>query len=242
MILDYGVEGKQSDADFDHAVPEFIKAIQYAATQKNIPFISLKVTGFARFALLEKINDHKELTAEEKAEWQRVHKRIDDICTAAAQNNIMVLIDAEETWIVEPVNELTEAMMKKFNHTKALIYNTYQLYCHGTLPFLKENIETARTQGYILGAKLVRGAYMEKERKRAAQMNYPDPIQPDKASTDRDYDDAVLVCLQNLDNLNLFIGTHNEKSCMTGAKYMEEHNIPANTKKCLVFAAIWHER
>ncbi len=229
VILDYGVEGKETEQDFDKAVPEFIKAIQYAASQKNIPFISLKVTGFARFALLEKINEHKPLTEQEQAEWQRVFKRVDDICSAAAKHNVMVLIDAEETWIVEPVNDLTDAMMKKFNKTKAFIYNTYQLYCHGTLPFLRDCILKAQSEGYILGAKLVRGAYMEKERKRAAQLNYPDPIQPDKASTDRDYDEAVILCLQNLDKLNLFIGTHNEKSCMLGAQYMEEHNIPANS-------------
>lgn len=231
VILDYGVEGKESEHDFDKAVPEFIKAIQYASTQKHIPFISLKVTGFSRFALLEKIHSGQTLSADESAEWQRVHNRINDICSAAFKNNVMVLIDAEETWIQEPVNQLTEAMMEKYNLKEALIFNTFQFYSHGTLPYIKDCISIAAQKGYILGAKLVRGAYMEKERARAAKMGYPDPIQPDKASTDRDYDAAVIYCLENLDKLSLFIGTHNEKSCMDAVKFMDVRKIAPDTNR-----------
>ena len=229
VILDYGVEGKESETEFDRATGEFVKAIEYAASQKNIPFVSLKVTGFARFALLEKINGGEPLTPAEKQEWQRVHDRVEKVCAAAYRNKIMMLIDAEETWIVEPVNELTERMMEKFNKEKAYIFNTYQLYCHGTLPYLKEACEKAASLGYVLGAKLVRGAYMEKERARAAEKGYSDPIQPDKQSTDRDYDAAVVYCLENLGKLALFIGTHNEKSCMDAVGYMKAHAIaPGN--------------
>jgi proline dehydrogenase len=224
-ILDYGVEGKESDQEFDNAVPEFINAIRYAASQKHIPFISLKITGFARFALLEKIHAGLPLTAADGDEWKRVYKRIDDICKAAYDNHIMVLIDAEETWIIEPCNQLTEAMMEKYNKTEPVVFNTYQFYCHGTLPFLKYAIEQAEKKGYILGAKLVRGAYMEKERARAKQMGYEDPIQPDKESTDRDYDEGVLLCLQHLDRLAVFIGTHNEKSCSLAASHMKQYDI-----------------
>jgi proline dehydrogenase len=157
--------------------------------------------------------------------------RIDEICKNAAERNVMVLIDAEETWIIEPCNELTEAMMEKYNRKQVIVFNTYQFYCHGTLPFLKYSIEEASKKGYLLGAKLVRGAYMEKERARAAAMNYQDPIQPDKESTDRDYDAGVLLCLQNLDKLALFIGTHNEKSCATAVEYMERNGIePKNPR------------
>jgi proline dehydrogenase len=230
-ILDYGVEGKESDAEFDKAVPEFVKAVKYAASQKHIPFISLKVTGFARFGLLEKMNAKQTLTIEETAEWSRVTKRIDEICGAAAERNVMVLIDAEETWIIEPCNQLAEAMMEKYNKTQVVVFNTYQFYCHGTLPFLKYSIEEAAKKRYVLGAKLVRGAYMEKERARAAAMNYQDPIQPDKGSTDRDYDAGVMLCLKNLDKLALFIGTHNEKSCAAAVEYMEQNGIePKNPR------------
>ena len=233
-ILDYGVEGKDSEADYDKAVPEFVKAIKYAATQEHIPFISMKVTGFSRFSLLEKINAAQPLTDSEQAEWQRVHKRIDDICSVAFANNIMVLVDAEETWIQEGVNELCEAMMVKYNKTEAIVFNTYQFYSHGTLPYLIDNIKAASEKGYLLGAKLVRGAYMEKERERAKEMGYQDPIQPDKASTDRDYDAGALYCLQNLDKCSVFIGTHNEVSCMKAAKYMEENKIEHNYRRVYI--------
>jgi len=231
VILDYGVEGKEGEAEFDKAVPEFIKAIKYAASKPNIPFISLKVTGFARFALLEKLHAGQTLSEAEQAEWQRVHKRIDQICSTAHDEGVMVLIDAEETWIQEPVNELCEAVMLRYNKQKAIIYNTFQLYTTGALPYLAIALKDATDKGYILGAKLVRGAYMEKERKRAEEMGYPSPIQPDKAATDRDYDAAVLYCLQHLDKLSVFIGTHNEKSCMEAAKYMEANKIPANSDR-----------
>ena len=230
-ILDYGVEGKESENDFDNAVPEFIKAIKYAATSKYIPFISLKVTGFAYFALLEKVHTGEKLTDDETAAWQRVYSRIDQVCKAAADNNIMVLVDAEESWIQKPVDELTNVMMARYNKKKVIVFNTFQLYRHDRFVFLKESCETARKEGYLLGAKLVRGAYMEKERKRAAEMGYPSPIQPDKQATDIDYDAATLYCLQHLNDLALFVGTHNETSCLKVAKYMLDHNIPANTER-----------
>ena len=227
VILDYGVEGKENEIEFDKATNEFIKAITFAGTKKNIPFVSLKVTGFARFGLLEKINNHENLSEDEKSEWLRVNERINRVCTAAYENKVMILIDAEETWIVEPVNELTEKMMEKFNKERAFIFNTYQLYSCGALEFLKEACQNAVSKGYILGAKLVRGAYMEKERARAKEKGYADPIQPNKESTDRDYDEAVIYCLQNLDKLSLFIGTHNEKSCLEAVNYMQAHAISA---------------
>jgi proline dehydrogenase len=143
----------------------------------------------------------------------------------------MVLIDAEESWIQDPVDELTDAMMERYNKEKALIFNTFQLYLHGRLPFLKKSLERAEQKGYLLGAKLVRGAYMEKERARAAEKGYPSPVQPNKTATDRDYDAAVLFCLQRLDKLAVFIGTHNENSCLEAAKYMVGHNIPANNDR-----------
>ncbi|MBZ0099658.1 MAG: proline dehydrogenase family protein, partial [Taibaiella sp.] len=191
VILDYGVEGKEGEAEFDKAVPEFVKAIKYAASKSNIPFISLKVTGFARFALLEKLHEGTPLTPAEQAEWQRVHERINQICRTAHDEGVMVLIDAEETWIQYPVNELCERVMERYNKKKAIIFNTFQMYTTGALPYLPEALEEAKAKGYILGAKLVRGAYMEKERKRAEEKGYPSPIQPDKAATDHDYDAAV---------------------------------------------------
>lgn len=231
VILDYGVEGKEGEAEFDKAVPEFIKAIKYAASKKTIPFISIKVTGFARFALLEKLHTGSSLSDTETAEWQRVQHRIDQICKTAADHKIMVLVDAEETWIQNQVNELTNKMMERYNQQTVVVFNTFQCYTTLALPYLRQSIQEAKDKGYLLGAKLVRGAYMEKERKRAEEQGYTSPIQPNKQATDKDYDEAVLLCLQNLDKLAVFIGTHNENSCLLAAKYMTEHNIPASSPR-----------
>jgi proline dehydrogenase len=227
VILDYSVEGKEDEADFEHAASEFIRAIKYAATQKpNIPFISVKITGFARFALLQKWHEGSPLNAEEAAEKVRIEARMDAICREAAAQQIMVLIDAEESWIQRPVDELADAMMERYNKTTPVVYNTFQMYRHDRLAFLKESGRRAADNNYILGAKLVRGAYMEKERKRAEELGYTSPIQPDKASTDRDYDAGVRYCLEQMAEVAVFIGTHNEQSCAKAAQYMESHNIP----------------
>jgi proline dehydrogenase len=230
-ILDYGVEGKESEEDFDKAVPEFIKAIEYAAKGKNIPFISIKITGFAHFALLEKIHANGELSVSEQAAWKRVYNRIDRICKVGNDNNIMVLVDAEESWIQNPVDDLTDAMMEHYNKGRVVVYNTFQLYRHDRYEFLKASYTRAQARGYLLGAKLVRGAYMEKERARAGEKGYKSPIQPDKEATDKEYDAAAIFCLQHLDGIALFVGTHNEASCLAVARYMLDHNITATTDR-----------
>lgn len=230
-ILDYGVEGKESEDDFDRAVPEFIKAIKYAAENKNIPFISMKITGFAHFALLEKLHDGSKLSPEENEAWQRVYGRIDAICKTASEYKIMVLVDAEESWIQRPVDQLTNSMMERYNKEQVFVFNTFQLYRHDRLVFLRESYELAKSKKYLLGAKLVRGAYMEKERLRAAEKGYASPIQADKQATDKDFDEAALFCMQHLDGLAVFVGTHNEASCLNAVRYMQQHNIPPDTSK-----------
>jgi proline dehydrogenase len=226
VALDYSVEGKEEEAEFDHAVPEFIKAIEYAATQQNIPFVPIKITGFARFSLLEKIHAGAKLDVNETAEWARVEQRIDKICGTAARCKSMILIDAEESWIQKPVDDLSDAMMEKYNVKDALVvFNTFQMYRHDRLIFLKESLRRAQERNYLLGAKIVRGAYMEKERRRAEENGYPSPIQPDKQSTDRDYDAAVTYCIEHLGSTALFIGTHNEQSCFKATEQLLQRNI-----------------
>jgi proline dehydrogenase len=226
VVLDYGVEAMEGEENYDHALPEFIRAIEYAASKPSIPFIAIKVTGFARISLLEKIHAGHTLTTEEKAEYDRVIARIQTIAATAAKHKKALLIDAEESWIQQPVDDLADKLMAQFNKEQVIIYNTFQLYRHDRLAFLKISFEKAQQQGYLLGAKLVRGAYMEKERKRALEMGYPSPIQPDKAATDRDYNSAVEFCMQHLDKLAVFIGTHNEDSSMLGARMLEEQHLP----------------
>ncbi len=244
VILDYGVEGKDGEENFDHARDEFIKVINYAATQANIPFISIKVTGFARFALLEKIdavmnaasgtlmkrylNTIENLAAAEREEWHRVRLRMLHVCEEACKKNIGVLIDAEETWIQDPVDAVTILMMDTFNKNRAVVFNTLQLYRHDRLQFLKDSYTAARERNFILGAKLVRGAYMDKERVRAAAMNYSSPIQPNKDACDNDYNEAVAFCIDHLDKIFVIVASHNEHSNLYTTQLLDKKELPHN--------------
>jgi len=226
VVLDYGVEAMEGEANYDKALPEFIRAIEYAAGKPSIPFIAIKVTGFARFSLLEKLHEGSPLSPQEVEEYARVKGRILAIAEAAAKHKIGLLIDAEESWIQQPVDDLADDLMARFNKENVIIYNTFQLYRHDRLLYLQQSFDKAQQAGYLLGAKLVRGAYMEKERKRALEMGYPSPIQPDKESTDRDYNAAVRFCMERLDRLAVFIGTHNEESSMLAATLMDKQKLP----------------
>ena len=245
VILDYGVEGgDDGEKGFDDSTDEFIRVINYAATQPNIPFMSIKVTGFARFALLEKLDSMMhtaegtlmkrflkavdELSVAEKEEWHRVRHRMMRICEAGAEKKIGVLVDAEETWIQDPVDALTILMMDTFNKGRVVVYNTIQHYRHDRLQFLKDSHEAAVERNFILGAKLVRGAYMEKERKRAAEKNYPSPIQPDKESSDRDYNAGVEFCIEHLDRIGLIVASHNEYSNLYATQLLQQKGISLN--------------
>ena len=234
VILDYGVEGKEGEENFDKATQQFIDVIEYAATQPNIPFMSIKITGLARFELLETLNEAPRLRSGihdnemENAEWERVKDRLYHICDVASQKNIGVLIDAEETWIQDPVDRLVMELMQNFNTTKAVVYNTIQLYRHDRLDFLKLSHKIAKENNFILGMKLVRGAYMEKERVRAIQKNYLNPIQPNKTATDTDFDAAAAYCINHVDSIASIIASHNEQSNLKAVQLMQENNIPFN--------------
>lgn len=234
VILDYGVEGKEGEHNFDKATQQFIDVIEYAATQTNIPFMSIKVTGLARFGLLETLNEAPRLRSGihdnemEIAEWERVKDRLYHICDIASQKNIGVLIDAEETWIQDPVDRLVMELMQNFNTTKAVVYNTIQLYRHDRLDFLKLSHKIAKENNFILGIKLVRGAYMEKERARAIEKKYLDPIHKSKAATDNDFDAATAYCINNIDSIASIIASHNEQSNLKAVQLMQEKNISLN--------------
>jgi proline dehydrogenase len=241
VILDYGVEGKAGEANFDKATEEFIKVVRYAATQPNIPFISVKLTGFSRFELLEKINSNlqgtdiisgkvniEKLAPDEQQEWSKVVNRLYRICEVAQKSNVGVLIDAEESWIQNTVDVVTIQMMQSFNLVKAIIYNTVQLYRKDRLQFLKDNAELAKKDHFILGIKLVRGAYMEKERKRAAQLNVPSPINDTKEATDDEFNAALEFCIDPANKINVVIGSHNEYSNLLAVELMEKFGLPHN--------------
>jgi proline dehydrogenase len=245
LILDYGVEGAQGEEAYDHARDEFIRVINFAASQPTIPFMSVKVTGFARFSLLEKLDnlmhDAPEetlirkynralmmLSAPEVNEWNKVQERFRRIGEAAASSGVGFLVDAEETWIQDPVDALTMLMMDEFNKEKLVIYNTAQLYRHDRLDFLKKCYEAALERGFLLGIKLVRGAYLEKERARAIEKGYASPIQPTKEATDRDFDDAVRFCIDHLENIGVIVASHNENTNLLAVQLLQERGYPLN--------------
>ncbi len=237
IILDYGVEGKEGASFFDAATEEFIRVINYAAEQTNIPFISIKVTGIARIDLLQTLNEAPRLRSgihdneEENSEWDSVRARMYAICEAAAEKNIGVLVDAEETWIQDPIDRLTMEMMEEFNKESVIVYNTVQLYRHDRLNFLKLSHKIARQKGFKLGMKLVRGAYMEKERDSALQLNHQSPIHKDKEATDKDFNDAVVYCIENLNDISVVVASHNERSNMLALELMKLKGLPNNHSK-----------
>ncbi|MFM7511574.1 MAG: proline dehydrogenase family protein [Bacteroidota bacterium] len=244
VILDYGVEGKQGETFYDEARDQFVRVIDFAATQPNIPFISIKLTGLARFELLAEL--HKRMISINKPlleryelalnqlpplllnEWGCVCSRMEKICFHATSKKIAVALDAEETWIQEPLDALCAIMMELCNKKDPFVYNTYQLYRADRLTFLQSMHALASSRGYISGAKLVRGAYMEKERKRAADLGYPSPINPTKEATDLLYNEALHFCINNLNQFGVIVASHNEESCLLAYNLLVEQGLPAN--------------
>ena len=210
---------------FDNTRDEIIRTIERAAIDNAVPITVFKITGVGRFSLLEKLDENAQLSIAEQQEWEKVQARVIAICTKAFETGIPVMIDAEESWIQETIDHLALDMMLRFNKEKAIVYNTYQLYRHNKLASIKEDYEAAVNSKFILGAKLVRGAYMEKERKRAEEKGYVSPIQPDKQSSDKDYDAALDFCTDKVEKLAFVAGTHNEDSCKLLADLLDKKGI-----------------
>jgi proline dehydrogenase len=224
-ILDYSIEGEDDEQVFDNTRDEIIRTIIRSTEDKAVPITVFKVTGVGRFSLLEKLDAALPLNADEQQEWQKVQDRVLAICEKAYSASIPVMIDAEETWIQNTIDLLALNMMRHFNKTKAIVYNTYQLYRHDKLNSLMSDSEIAAKEEFVLGAKLVRGAYMEKERKRAQEKGYSSPIQISKEATDKDFDLALDYCTDHVDNIAFVAGTHNEESCKLLAELLDQKKI-----------------
>ncbi|TKC09008.1 proline dehydrogenase family protein [Pedobacter frigoris] len=227
-ILDYSVEGEEEEEVFDFTCEEIIRTIERAAGDNRIPITVFKVTGIGRFGLLEKLDAKQELNAAETAEFEKVKQRCEKICRAAFDKNVPVMVDAEETWIQDTIDLLALDMMRLFNKESIIVYNTYQMYRHDKLADLKADHLIAKAEGFILGVKMVRGAYMEKERKRAEEMGYPSPIQPTKEASDKDYDESLRYSMANINDIAIVCGTHNEQSSRLLAQLLDEYNIDHN--------------
>lgn len=231
-ILDYSVEGKTKDEDFEATVNEIIATILSAAKHSSIPFAVFKVTGIAEFSILEKANKNvNDLTDSERDGYQKIVTRVDKICKVAFEHKIPVFIDAEESWIQDTIDTICLDMMRKYNRSECIVFNTLQMYRHDRLSFLKEMIVLSKEEGFHYGIKLVRGAYMEKERDRAERFGYSSPIQPDKESSDQDFNLALGHILENIGHLALCAGTHNEKSSLLLTELIHKYGLEKNDKR-----------
>ena len=230
-VLDYSVEGKEEEDQFDAALHMTLKTVEFAKERKAIPFAVFKPTGLGRFDLYTKIGEKQLLTAEEKAEWNRVVVRFELICKTAHEKDVALLIDGEESWIQDAADDLVTEMMRKYNKKKAIVFNTLQLYRWDRLDYLKKLHKQAKEEGFFIGMKIVRGAYMEKEHKRAEEMGYPTPICESKEATDSNYDATIEYMMDNLDSMSIFAGTHNESSSYKLIEIMKSKGISKNDER-----------
>jgi len=230
-VLDYSVEGKEEETQFDAALEMTLKTIEFAREREAIPFAVFKPTGFGRLDLYEKVGEKAVLTVAEQKEWSRVIARFDLACKTAYEKDVLLLIDAEESWMQDAADAIVTDMMRKYNKQKAIVFNTLQMYRWDRLDYLKQLHEQAKTEGFYIGMKLVRGAYMEKENERAAERGLKSPICISKEATDINYDAAVLYMVENIDKMAIFAGTHNEESSYKLMRLLEEKGITRDDKR-----------
>lgn len=227
-ILDYAQEGEETDEAFDITCREVIHTVEFAANHENVPFSVFKITGVGRFDLLARVSKNQSLTDEEQAEYRRVEERVEAIFRRGFELDVPVLIDAEETWIQPVLDAMVMRLMARYNKEKAIVQNTYQMYRHDSMERIKQHHRIALEGGFKFGLKIVRGAYMEKERNRAAERGYPSPIHSDKPATDRDFDEIIHYFMDNLDSINFMVATHNEESSLLLARLIDEYALPRN--------------
>ncbi len=224
-VLDYGAEAKNTKEEFDKVVIENVKAIELAASNNSVPIITIKITGLVDDEILILLQEKSTLSETQHSQYKDLIKRVDTICKKGQEHGIGIFIDAEESWIQDPIDAIAMQMMEVYNKEKAIVYNTYQLYRHDKLADLKNDHKVAREKDFILGAKLVRGAYMEKERKRAEEKGYISPIQTSKENSDKDYNAALRYCFENFITISLVCASHNIDSNLLLASLIREHNI-----------------
>ncbi len=230
-VLDYSVEGKEEEEQFDAALQMTLKTIIFAKEKHAIPFAVFKPTGFGRFELYEKLGEKQILNSSEQEEWNRVEARFEKVCQSAFDNDVALLIDAEESWMQDAADDLVEKMMVKYNKEKTIIFNTLQMYRWDRLDYLKQLHERAKQNNFYIGMKIVRGAYMEKENKRAEEKGYPTPICDTKLATDENYDAAILYMIEHLNKMSIFAGTHNEESSYKLMELMKMNSISNNDSR-----------
>ncbi len=230
-VLDFSVEGKEVESFFDSAMQKTLEIIEFSQNKEAMPIAVFKPTGFGKPYLYEKKSEGQPFTADEQEQWNRIEERYDRVCKLAKEKDVELLIDAEESWMQQAVDDLVTNMMQKYNTEKPIVYNTLQMYRHDRMAFVKAQLEHAKANGYYLGYKIVRGAYMEKENERAIKKGYPTPICESKAATDENFNAAAKFILDHLDTISLFAGTHNEASSYLILNLMKEKGIAKNDNR-----------
>lgn len=227
-MLNYGVELKETETDFEKTVAHNLEAISFAGKNRTADIVCIKLTGFGRFGLFEKMQSGESLSKSENEELSRVKNRFHRLCKAAQKVKVKLYVDAEESWIQNTLDHITEEMMAEYNQSFPVVFNTFQLYRWDRLAYLKKEVERARKNGFVLGAKLVRGAYIEKENERAEKMGYLSPIHKSKKAVDKDFNAALKVCVDNIDTASFCVATQSEQSCLIAMQLMEEKKLPFN--------------
>lgn len=230
-VLDYSVEGKEEEAQFDAALEMTLKTVEFAKERQAIPFAVFKPTGLGRLDLYEKVGAKAALSPAEEIEWKKVKDRFELICKTAHEKDVALLIDAEESWMQDAADDLVEEMMRKYNKEKVIVFNTLQLYRWDRMEYLKKLHERAKSDGFYIGMKLVRGAYMEKENSRAEESGYPTPICASKQATDDNYNTAVDYMMKHIDSMAIFAGTHNEESSYKLMEMQQSNGIAKDDKR-----------
>lgn len=228
--LNYGVEAQHDTKGIEHTTNINVQTLEFAGSTDAIKVLSSKPSAFGIFELLEKKQKNEAFSDKEQRQFDDMLQRMDLICKTASENNTKVYWDAEETWVQEAINDIVDDLMEKYNKTEVVVYNTFQMYVHYKLAFLEKSIARAKQKGYLLGAKVVRGAYMEKERETAEKQNRQDPIQKDKAATDKDFDEAIKICIENIEQVSVCVASHNEASNFKATEQMTAQNIDKNHK------------
>ncbi len=228
-VLDYSVEDKQTEESFDEGVEKVLNVIRFSEEKASIPFAVFKPTGFGRFQLYQKLTEGEVLSPKEQEEWKRVVARFHVVCKTAYEKNVPVLIDAEESWKQQAADDLVEELMEIYNKEKAIVFNTLQMYRKGRLEYLKALHQRAHQKGFHIGMKVVRGAYMEKERERAEEFGYASPICDTKAATDKNFDAAIRYMIEH-SNMAIFAGTHNEESSYLLLELVKKYKLASNHK------------
>ena len=233
-VLDYGAEGKNDEKAYNLTMTECIRAIEFAAQHQSVPVVSTKISGLASDELLVAVSGARALSQQEEADYQALVKRVGSLCHVAASSDVQLYIDAEESWMQPAIDKVVMSAMLRYNHKRAVIVNTYQLYRHDRYEVLTNHFAQCRSRNVVFGAKLVRGAYMEKERRRAQAEGYASPINPTKAATDRDFDRAVEYCLDHIEHIEFVNASHNQRSAQMMVEGMAARGIAKDHKHTML--------